>query len=600
MTDILQRVRERKLGQWALAYLAGGWVLLQGLDLIGHQFDWPTSVLRGITVVLGVGFFTTLVLAWYHGERGVQKVSSTELLIIALLLAIGGALLWRFARTAQEAAPVAIAAKQVAKPAIIPAKSIAVLPFVDMSSGHDQDYFSDGMSEEILNALAQVKDLKVAGRTSSFYFKGRNEDLRTIAQTLGVAYLLEGSVRKQGDKVRITAQLIHATDDFHLWSESYDGDLSDVFQLQENIARAITDQLKVVLEGGQKTRLVQVATTSPDAYPLYLQASAIFNRRDGAHIPDAIADLQQAIHLDPKYARAHAKLASLYAIANTYNDTFALTESLAAGEHEAQVATTLDPTLGEPYAALGTIYDYRRQWIAARESAEHAVALEPGDPTANFWLGLAQFDAGYRTLGIASIDRALAIDPLLPNALAWRAFCYFDAGDRDNAQRMAQRAVDEGLPFGEVLLAMLAHADGHDTDAIAHFNRSAYMALKGFPDDATATLAQGIYGDAASHARAVAMIDTYLASRPRTISPRAPWAFLMLGEPARALAVAQEPQASNDTIYLVWLWSSRGATARQLPQFPEFARKIGLIDVWEKYGPPDDCKRKGPGDYVCK
>ncbi len=599
MTDLLQRLRERKLGQWALAYLAGAWVLLQALDLIGHQFDWPTGLLRGATVVAGIGFFATLVLAWYHGERGAQKVSGTELLILALLLSIGGGLLWHFA-PAPGIASTTTASNQTAKSAVIPAKSIAVLPFVDLSPGHDQEYFSDGMAEEILNALAQVKDLKVAGRTSSFHFKGSNVDLRTIGQTLGVAYILEGSVRKQGDKVRITAQLIQVSDDTHLWSQAYDGNLSDVFQLQENIARSITDALKVVLVGDQKTRLVPVATTSPDAYPLYLRATAIFNRRDGAHIPDAIADLQQAIHLDPKYARAHAKLASLYAIANTYNNTLDLTESLAAGEHEAKVATALDPTLGEPYAALGTIYDYRRQWVAARESAEHAVALEPGDPTANFWLGLAQFDAGYRTLGIASIDRALAIDPLLPNALAWRGFCYLDAGDRDVAQRMAQRAVDEGLLFGEVVLAMLAHADGHDTDAIAHVNRSAFMALKGFPDDATSILAQGIYGDAASHARAVAMIDIYLASRPRTIAPMTPWAFLMLGEPARALAVAQEPQASNDTLFLIWLWSSRGATARQLPQFPEFARKIGLIDVWEKYGPPDDCKRKGPVDYVCK
>jgi TolB-like protein/Tfp pilus assembly protein PilF len=600
MTDLLQRLRERKLGQWALAYLAGAWVLLQGLDLIGHQFDWPTGLLRGITVVLGVGFFTTLVLAWYHGERGVQKVSSIELLILALLLAIGGALLWRFARTAQEATPAAAAAKPAATSEVAPAKSIAVLAFNDLSPGHDQGYFSDGMAEEILNALAQVKDLKVAGRTSSFYFKGRNEDLRTIGQTLGVAYILEGSVRKQGDKVRITAQLIHATDDFHAWSESYDGDLSDVFQLQENIARSITDALKVVLVGDQKTRLVPVATTSPDAYPLYLQATAIFDRRDGPHFPDAIADLQQAIRLDPKYARAHARLASMYAIANTYNNTLNLTQSLAAAEHEAAVAIALDPTLGEPYAALGTIYELRRQWVNGRQASERAVALEPGDPTANFWLGLAQIDAGYRRLGVASIDRALAIDPLLPNALAWRAFSYFDAGDRANARRMAQQSVDEGLLFGEVVLAMLAHNDGRESDAIAHFNRSAFMTLKGFPDDATAILAQGIYGDAARHARAVAMIDTYLASRPGTIAPRTPWAFLMLGEPARALAVAQEPQASNDTLFLVWLWSSRGATARQLPQFPVFARKIGLTDVWEKYGPPDDCKRKGPGDYVCE
>jgi hypothetical protein len=148
---------------------------------------------------------------------------------------------------------------------------------------------------------------------------------------------------------------------------------------------------------------------------------------------------------------------------------------------------------------------------------------------------------------------------------------------------------------------MMAHEDGHDPEAIAHFTRSnQLLAEKGFPDDATAILARGLYGDAAQHARALAMLDAYVSSGPRTISPRVPWAFLVLGEPERALAVAQRPQTPNDSIFLVWLWSSRGAAARRLPQFPEFARKFGYTELWEKYGPPDDCHRKGPGDYVCE
>lgn len=273
MDDFLQRLRERKLVQWALAYIAAAFALIQVLDVVVQRFGWPDTLERGLILALVLGFFLTLVLAWYHGEKGAQRVTGTELLILALLLGIGGVLVWRMAQAPHEAttAPVASASPQT--PPAIPAKSIAVLAFTDLSPGHDQGYFSDGMSEEILNALAQVRDLKVAGRTSSFYYKGRNEDLRTIGQTLGVAYILEGSVRKQGNQVRITAQLIHATDDFHVWSESYDGDLSDVFQLQENIARAITDKLKVALEGQQKTRLVAEVTTSPEAHSLYLQAT---------------------------------------------------------------------------------------------------------------------------------------------------------------------------------------------------------------------------------------------------------------------------------------------------------------------------------------
>jgi hypothetical protein len=214
-------------------------------------------------------------------------------------------------------------------------------------------------------------------------------------------------------------------------------------------------------------------------------------------------------------------------------------------------------------------------------------------------LSLTQNDAGYHRLGMASLDRALAIDPLLPNALAWRAFFYLDAGDAENARHNAQRSADQGLGFAEVVLALLAHAEGHDADAVARYARGARGTLNGFPADTGATIAQGIFGDAASRAKAIGMIDAYLAMRPKTVAAGAPWALLQLGEPARALALVEDPQTSNDTIFMIWLWSSHGTHARTLPQFPEFARKTNLTQAWEKYGPPDDCERKGPNNYVC-
>src|SRR5207344_1561799 len=173
MNDFFQRLKERKLVQWAVAYVAAAFALLQAIDIVAQQFGWPEGVRRGITLALVVGFFVALVLAWYHGERGAQRVTGTELMILALLLAIGGGALWKFAGTAVATSPSAEASTQV-----VPHKSIAVLPFTDLSPTHDQEYFSDGMAEEILNALAKVKDLKVAGRTSSFSFKGKNDDLR--------------------------------------------------------------------------------------------------------------------------------------------------------------------------------------------------------------------------------------------------------------------------------------------------------------------------------------------------------------------------------------------------------------------------------------
>jgi TolB-like protein len=625
--NFLAELRRRNVIRVAGLYLVGAWLLTQVSSTVLPMFDAPAWLPRSIVILLAVGFVPMLIFSWVfeltpQGLKRDEEVKPEEsiapqtarrmdrLIIAMLILALVYFAFDKFVLAPRRDAALIATTTQAIKTDAIKNeaatqthplagdKSIAVLAFADLSPGHDQEYFSDGMAEEILNALAQVQDLKVAGRTSSFYFKGRNETLHNIGDALGVANVLEGSVRKQGDKVRITAQLIRTDNGFHVWSESYDGELTDVFQLQERIARAITDQLKVVLQGDQKTRLVPIATSNTDAYTLYLQATAIFNRRDGVHIPDAITDLKEAIRLDPKYARAHARLASVYAIANIYT-TLDEAQSLAAGEHEAQVASELDPTLAEPYAGLGTIYELRRQWIASRVAAERAVALDPGDPTANFWLGLMQADAGYRSKGIASIDRALAIDPLLPNALAWRGFWYLDAGDRGSARRMAQRSVDEGLRFGDTVLAMLAHAEGRDADAIARLTRASPGNFAALPDGARAILAQGVFGDAAQRAKAVTVIDTYLATQPKTVSGVAPWALLLLGEPARALALAQDPQTSNDTLFLSWLWSTQGAPARKLPQFPEFTRKMGLTDLWEKYGPPDDCQRKAPGDYVC-
>jgi len=629
--SLIAELKRRNVIRMAGLYLVGAWLIVQVAGTLLPVFESPPWVMKTLVGLLAVGFVPALIFSWVFEltPEGIKRDVEVEpnhsvalqttrrldrMIMAVLLLALtyfgfdkfvlaprrDASLIASMTHTDQEALKTlgnngAPTRSSVA----IDQKSVAVLPFSDLSPAHDQEYFSDGMAEEILNALAQVKDLKVAGRTSSFFFKNKNEDLRAIGKTLGVANVLEGSVRKQGDKVRITAQLIQASDGFHLWSANYDGDLKDVFELQERIARAITDQLKVVLAGDQKTRLVPVATSSPEAYALYLQATAIFNRRDGAHFPDAIADLKDAIRLDPKFARAHARLASLYAIANNYDNTFDLAEAQANAEREARIAIDLDPTIGEPYAALGVFHEYRREWVAARESLEHAATLDPSDATTTFWLGLSQYDAGYRKLGVASIDRALAIDPLLPNALSWRAFLYLEAGDRENARRMAQRAADQGLLSADIQLALLAHAEGRDADAIERYIRGTRSTLNGFPDGASTLLAQGVFGDAASRIKAVAMVEAYLATRPKTVSAGAPWALLQLGEPARALALVEDPQTSNDTVFMVWLWSSHGTAARRLPQFPEFARKTKLTEIWEKHGPPDDCERKGPSDYVC-
>ncbi|MDB5987177.1 MAG: hypothetical protein JWR16_2230 [Nevskia sp.] len=611
MHAFISELRRRNVLRVAAFYAAAGWLLVQVATQVLPFFDIPNGVVRMVVVAIALGLPAALAFAWFYeltpqglkleseiaADASITRQTGRKLdrWIIALL---GTAVVLLLANTFilhKDASPLTSAP---AVPAI-PAKSIAVLPFTDLSATHDQEYFSDGMAEELLNALAKVKDLKVAGRTSSFSFKGRNEDLRVIGKALDVANILEGSVRKQGEHVRITAQLIQVKDGFHLWSETYDGDLTDIFELQERIARAITQQLQVILQGDQQQRLVKVATDNPEAYALYLQATTVFNRRDGAHFPDAISALQEAIRLDPKFARAHSKLAALYAVATNYT-TIDVDQAYADTDREAQAAIDLDPRLAEPVAAQGLVYSSQRRWLVSRAKLEQAVVLDPADTSANFWLAIDLLDSGYRKQGIAQLDRTLAIDPLLPNALEWRGSRYFFAGDRTAARRMLQQSLDAGIVQSQRGLAFLAHDEGRDADAIAYFTRGARVFLSGFLDDASRILAEGVFGDAAARTRALNLLDAYLATRPKSVAGVAPWGLLLLGEPARALAVAQVAPTNNDTLLMHWLWSPFGDVARRLPQFPEFVRKVGLAQLWDRYGAPDDCRRVAPDDYVCK
>jgi TolB-like protein len=609
VSGFLQRLKERKLVQWAIAYVAAGFALLQGIDIVAQRFGWPESIERALIVALAIGFFVTIVLAWYHGERGAQRVTGAELMILALLLAIGGGALWKFAGT-QEMGSESFSGSHAAMhekphrpendsdPISAPHKSIAVLPFTDLSPTHDQEYFSDGMAEEILNALAKVKDLKVAGRTSSFSFKGKNDDLRVIGKALTVANVLEGSVRKQGEKVRITAQLIQAEDGYHLWSETYDGDLSDVFALQERIARAVTEQLKLVLQGEQQQRLVSTGTSNAEAYSLYLQATGIFNRREGTRFREAIDELGQALKLDPNYARAHSRLAAIHALEPIYAPK-ATEAALAAVEHEATLAIQLDPALAEPHAALGIAYDQRNRYLDGRAAMERALSLDPDDITANFWAGVEYINNGYTAKGCAQFDRVLAIDPLLPNALLWRGIQYVYAGNVDRGQVLLQRAADVGLAHVGVGLHLLSDARGQFAEAAKQLLAGMRVLDAGFPVDSLPLLADGVYGDAAARSKALAAIEEFVATKPKMLPGVVPYALLLMHENRRALVLLSQYGISNGARFYHLVWSPHGISLRALPEFADFARHIGWTELWDKYGAPDACRRVAQGNYDC-
>jgi TolB-like protein len=608
MRSFVAELQRRNVIRAAAFYAASAWLLVQVATQVFPFFNVPNWTVRWIVIAAVVGFPFMLAFAWFYEftPQGLKRESQIDpaesitrhtgkkldrwiiaIMAVAIVLLVTNQFVLRKddnAAASTEATPV---------------KSIAVLPFTDLSPGHDQEYFSDGIAEELLNALAKLKDLKVAGRTSSFSFKGKNDDLRVIGKALSVANILEGSLRKQGDKVRITAQLIQVSDGFHLWSETYDGDLSDVFALQERIARAIAEKLEIVLQGDSAQRIVPVATTNPEAHALYLQATGIFNRREGARFPDAIAQLEQAIKLDPKFARAHARLAALVAIAPTYTVIDPAVAAASAEEH-ARIASELDPGLAEPYGALGQSLSIHRRFVEARAAFEHARELDPDDTTSTLWYATELIMTGYRGQGNAMLDHLLEIDPMLPTALLWRGASYAYAGDMVNAERLLKRAADAKLVFAGLGLSFIDDAR-HQTAAAIEELSTAFKSLDTIlPKDAPDVLAAGILGDASARARALEMIDRLVESKPPVVPGLIVYALMRMDEPARAVSIIQNGFTSNDAVFLSLMWSPYGRNVRTLPEFPEFVRKIGFTDVWNKYGEPDDCRRVAPSDYVCE
>lgn len=318
--SLLHQFRQRKLVQWSMAYLAGAWLVLEAVDLLSAHFGWPVLVFRTVLAVLGVGFVGAIVIAWYHGEQGQQRVTGPELIMIAGILALaGGVLALVGLRSELETTEPRSGISNGPTTLAVPEEgSIAVLPFVNISPDPEQDFFSDGLTEEMLNMLARVPGLRVAARTSSFHFKAENVSMDSIARLLRVAHLLEGSVRKAGDRIRVTAQLIEAESGYHLWSDVYDRDLGDVFAVQEEIARSVLEALRANMPGLVDELPVTHRTPSIEAYNEYLLGRYHWNRRGRANVELAIGYFERAIALDSDYASAYAGLADAYSILGYY------------------------------------------------------------------------------------------------------------------------------------------------------------------------------------------------------------------------------------------------------------------------------------------
>ncbi len=415
MNEFLQRLKERKLVQWTIAYIAAAFALLQGIDIIAQRFTWPDLVERTLIIAACVGFFVTLVLAWYHGERGAQRVTGTELLILALLLAIGGAFLWRFSGASHEPVVRPAATMSSTAPAAIPQKSIAVLPFENLSDDKGAAYFADGIQDEILTKLASIADLKVISRTSTTRYKSKPEDLRTVSQQLGVATVLEGSVQKAADKVRVNVQLIDARADSHLWAKSYDRDMKDVFAVESEVAQEIADSLEAKLSPAEANTLATAPTKDTVAYDLFLKGEFELRAATTSLRPEsfdrAIAWYQQAIARDPIFALAMARVAECRLNQHWFVETFTESE-LAEVKRTVEGALALAPDLAQAHVAHGLFYYYGyRQYEEALAEFGRALQLQPNNAQALEYSGYVYRRQGQWQRGLDTLKKSLEQDP---------------------------------------------------------------------------------------------------------------------------------------------------------------------------------------------
>jgi len=419
MNEFLQRLKQRKLVQWAIAYIGAAFALLQGIDIVAQQFGWPEGVRRGVTLGLVVGFFLTLVLAWYHGERGAQRVTGTELLIMGLVLALGGGFLWRFAAapSSEPKIPSGPGDYKTQSSVALPEKSIAVLPFESLSDERSDAYFADGMQAEILRDLVKIADLKVISRPSvARYHDLANLDLGQVASALGARYFLEGSVQRANDRIRVQVQLLNAVTGAQAWAEHYDQQLSDVFAIQSEIAEKIVTQLQARFTPEEKAEIEVLPTQDIPAYASYVKANDIIDRV--IYDSNLVEDLREAERLldqatvrDPKFFLAFCRLA--YVHDQLYFNSLDHTDArLAQAKAALDKARELQPEAGEVHLAAAAHYYFGYlDYDNARKELKATRVKLPNDPYPILLLGYIDRRQGHWDKSTERLEHALNLDP---------------------------------------------------------------------------------------------------------------------------------------------------------------------------------------------
>jgi TolB-like protein/Flp pilus assembly protein TadD len=485
-TKFFAELKRRNVYKVAIAYGVVAWLLIQIATQTFPFFEIPNWMVRAVIVILLLGFPVALVIAWAF-ESTPQGIKRTEAADAAGQHSRGGAWIYVVVIGAAFSIGLFFVGRYTARTGRVQTselseKSIAVLPFENLSEEKGNAYFAEGIQDEILARLAKIADLKVISRTSTQKYKSAPDNLREIAKQLAVANILEGSVQKAADQVRVTVQLINATTDVHLWAETYDRKLTDIFGVESEIAKTIADTLQARLSGTEVNAIVKRHTENTQAYQFYLKGRFFWNKRNTAELQKALTYFEQSVREDPNYALAYSGIADVYVLLPLFSGANPA-DAYPKAKEAANKAVALDPSLAEPHAALGLIgavFDFAQ---SLREF-EEAVALNPNYATAHHWLGNSLLECiGDFDRSIAELKRALELDPLSIAINVDLGYSYYFAGRYQEAITQIRKALDlePDSYYAHYNLGQALELSGDLAGAIAEYEKSVALDNDPYP-----------------------------------------------------------------------------------------------------------------------
>ena len=594
MAGFLAELNRRNVTRVAVAYAVASWLLIEVASVVLPTFRAPDWVLQVLIVLLVLGFPLALVFAWVYEltPEGLKRESEVDhgrsitghtakklnvVVIILLVVAIGLFVADRF--LPGRAGPPSAGPGSAQAPAGKTVPSIAVLAFDNMSADSANEYFAEGISEEILNLLADVKGLSVASRTSAFAMRDKDLPIPEIARALKVRYVLEGSVRKAGEQVRITAQLIDADTDRHVWSDTYDRALKDIFSIQDEIAAAIGQALKVQLLG-ETGAVVKAEAIDPKVYSEFLEARYLLRRRNDTDMRAANEKLINVVAAEPGFARGHVLLGEAY-ILNVFDGAL-LPRDLAQdyARMHALIAASLNPNLGGIDMILGQLAREHGDLKSALEHLDRAVALEPQEPRPYHWRGIIYDNAGYLDECRADLQRALELDPENPNVHFALAGCLLGSGDYARAKELASRGATLGNPAGYDLVVW-AELLGGNVESAKQAARRYIDEMGGDPAIVGGLLRElgrnsGQPSDEGFENDSDALLMVHRYDQFLTLLAQAEWLAPSFGV----------------------VWAEPFTDLRQDARFVPALEHFGIPELWHAKGPPPDCRAEGDS-YTC-